>query len=170
VSNSFEENDCENANIRAQGGDHLLVFGAFVEVKYIFSTMPEAVIFSKSSWIEREANGGHWGDRTWSRLHRTCPVSSSYCKGAWARVLHRHVRSLVGSVRPVRRSEGMQITWSIGRGGASGHDRPDASDREWTLTGLKPDAGYNTFGQFYSASDRCFAGVGAVRDLRIQFV
>jgi hypothetical protein len=25
VSNSFEENDCENANTRAQGGDHLLV-------------------------------------------------------------------------------------------------------------------------------------------------
>jgi lipid-binding SYLF domain-containing protein len=25
VPNSFEENDCENANIRAQGGEHLLV-------------------------------------------------------------------------------------------------------------------------------------------------
>jgi hypothetical protein len=25
VANSFEENNCENANTRAQGGDHLLV-------------------------------------------------------------------------------------------------------------------------------------------------
>jgi hypothetical protein len=25
VANSFEDNDCENANTRAQGGDHLLV-------------------------------------------------------------------------------------------------------------------------------------------------
>jgi hypothetical protein len=25
VANSFEENDCENANTHAQGGDHLLV-------------------------------------------------------------------------------------------------------------------------------------------------
>jgi hypothetical protein len=25
VPNSFEENDCENANTRAQGGDHLVV-------------------------------------------------------------------------------------------------------------------------------------------------
>jgi hypothetical protein len=43
----------------------------FVEVKRLFSTMPEAEIFSKSSWIEIEANGGHWDDRTlnqtWSR-------------------------------------------------------------------------------------------------------
>jgi hypothetical protein len=89
VANSFEENDCENANTRAQDGEHLVVlahlrrkwslssrgefgalspsrraceagFGAFMEVKCIFSTMLETENFSKSSWIEMEANGGHW--------------------------------------------------------------------------------------------------------------
>jgi hypothetical protein len=53
----------------------------FMEVKCIFSTTPEAKIFSKESWIETEANGGHWRDqtlnRTWSRHDRTRPVSSS---------------------------------------------------------------------------------------------
>jgi hypothetical protein len=44
----------------------------FVEVKCLFSTTPEAEIFSKSSWIETEMNGGQWGDRT----H---PVSDSCC-------------------------------------------------------------------------------------------
>jgi hypothetical protein len=33
-------------------------------VKCLFSTMLEAEIFSKSSWIETEMNGGHWSDRT----------------------------------------------------------------------------------------------------------
>jgi hypothetical protein len=64
VANSFEENDCENANTRTQGGDHLLVLVLFVEVKRLFFTTPVAEIFSKPSWIETEANGGHWGDRT----------------------------------------------------------------------------------------------------------
>jgi hypothetical protein len=53
----------------------------FVKVKRLFFTTPEAEIFSKSSWIETEANRGHWGDRTlnrmWSRHDRTRPVSSS---------------------------------------------------------------------------------------------
>jgi hypothetical protein len=48
-----------------------------VEVKCIFSTIPEAEIFSKSPWIETEANGGHWGDRTRSRHDRTRSVSDS---------------------------------------------------------------------------------------------
>jgi hypothetical protein len=86
-------------------------FGTFVKVKCIFSTMPEVVIFSKSSWIETEANGGHWGDRTLNRtrsqLNRTRPVSSSWCRGVRARVLHQRVQSLTGPVRPVRRSEGL---------------------------------------------------------------
>jgi hypothetical protein len=34
-------------------------FGAFMEVKCIFSTTPVAEIFSKSSWIETEANESH---------------------------------------------------------------------------------------------------------------
>jgi hypothetical protein len=49
----------------------------FVEVKCIFSTKSEAEIFSKSSWIETEASGGHWGDRTRSWHDRTRPVSES---------------------------------------------------------------------------------------------
>jgi hypothetical protein len=59
----------------------------FVEVKRLFSTTPEAEIFYKSSWIETEANGGHWIDRmlnrTWSRHDRMRPVSdrSSLVRG-----------------------------------------------------------------------------------------
>jgi hypothetical protein len=34
----------------------------FMEVKCIFSTTPVIEIFSKSSWIETEVNGDHWGD------------------------------------------------------------------------------------------------------------
>jgi hypothetical protein len=53
----------------------------FMEVKCIFSTTLEAEIFSKESWIETEANEGHWRDQTlnqtWSQHDRTCPVSSS---------------------------------------------------------------------------------------------
>jgi hypothetical protein len=68
VAKSFEENNCENANIHAHGDVHLVVlahsqssvgFDAFVEVKCIFSTTLEVENFSKSSWIETEANGGH---------------------------------------------------------------------------------------------------------------
>jgi hypothetical protein len=49
-----------------------------VKVKRLFSTTPEAEIFSKSSWIETEANGGHWGDRTlnWTRSRLTGCVRS----------------------------------------------------------------------------------------------
>jgi hypothetical protein len=59
----------------------------FVEVKHLFSTMPVVKIFFKSSWIETEANGYHWGDqtlnRTWSWHDRTCLVSdnSSLARG-----------------------------------------------------------------------------------------
>jgi hypothetical protein len=89
VANFFEENDCENANTHAHGDVHLMVlaylrrrwslsgrdgfgalspsrltssagFGAFMEVKCIFLTTPKAENFSKSSWIETKANGGHW--------------------------------------------------------------------------------------------------------------
>jgi hypothetical protein len=58
-------------------------FGAFVEVKRLFSTTPEAEIFPKSLWTETEANGGHWGDRTLNRTRsrhdRTRPVSDNSC-------------------------------------------------------------------------------------------
>jgi hypothetical protein len=39
---------------------------------------------------------------------------------------------------------------------ASGHDRPDASGREWTLTGLKPDAGCSASGRLSRASSHLF--------------
>jgi hypothetical protein len=102
----------------------------FVEVKCIFSTTSEAEIFSKSSWIETEANGGHWGDRTlnrtWSWHDWTRLVSGSSCLAWDARASHRRVQSSP-------RGTAMH-TRSIGRGDASGHDRPDASGHEWVLT------------------------------------
>jgi hypothetical protein len=49
------------------------------------------------------------------------------CTGASDRSWDRRVRS---SPR-----KDAQHARSIGRGGASGHDRPDASSREWVLTG-----------------------------------
>jgi hypothetical protein len=102
----------------------------FVQVKCIFSTTSEAEIFSKLSWIETEANGGHWGDRTlnqmWSRHDWTRLVSGSSCLAWDARASHRCVWSSPrGTTMHAR---------LIGHGGASGHDRPDASGREWVLT------------------------------------
>jgi hypothetical protein len=61
--------------------------------------MPEAEIFSKSSWIETEANGGHWGDRTLNRTRS------------------RHDRThLVNDSSSLARGLGFTI-------GASGHSR-----------------------------------------------
>jgi hypothetical protein len=97
-------------------------------------------------------------------------VSSNCCRGTWARVLHRHVRSLAGPALPAKRLEGLQIAWSIGHDGTSDHDRPGTSGRKWTLTRLKLDTGCNASGQFCSASGQCFMGVGDVRDLRVRFV
>jgi hypothetical protein len=80
----------------------------FVEVKRLFSTMPVAEVFSKSSWIETETNGGRWGDRTlnrtWSRHDRTRLTSDSSCLarglgftiGASGHSRDRHVRSGAG--------------------------------------------------------------------------
>jgi hypothetical protein len=111
-----------------------------VEVKRLFSTTPEAEIFSKSSWIEMEANGGHWGDRTLDRMRSrydwTRSVSGSSSQAWVVRVLHQRVRSLMGPTRPVRCQRDSECEGSIGHGGASGHDRPDASSREWVLTGI----------------------------------
>jgi hypothetical protein len=63
----------------------------FVEVKCIFSTTLEAEIFSKSSWIETEANGGRWGNRTlnqtWSQHDRMRLVSGSSSLAQDARAL-----------------------------------------------------------------------------------
>jgi hypothetical protein len=98
----------------------------FMEVKHLFSTTPVAKIFSRSSWIETEVNGGHWGDQTLNRMRsrhdRTRPVSSSH-------MLRTHA-----SARLVRRQRDNKCKGSIGCGGAFGHDRPDTSDRVWMLT------------------------------------
>jgi hypothetical protein len=55
----------------------------FVEVKRLFSPTPETKFFSKSSWIETETNGGHWGDWTLNRTRswhvQTSPISNSCC-------------------------------------------------------------------------------------------
>jgi hypothetical protein len=87
---------------------------------------------------ETEANGGHWGDRTLnqtrSRFDRTRSVSSSSSQVRVTRVLHQRVRSLARPARPVRCQRYSECEGSIGHGGASGHDRPDMSDREWVLT------------------------------------
>jgi hypothetical protein len=111
-----------------------------MEVKCLFSTTLEAEIFSKSSWIETEANGGHRGDRTLnrtrSRYDQTRLVSGSDSQARVARVLHQRVRSLAGPTRPVRRQRDREHEGSIGRGSASGHDRPDVSGRGWMLTGI----------------------------------
>jgi hypothetical protein len=69
--------------------------GLFMEVKRLFFTTPETEIFSKSSWIETEANGGHWGDRTlnqtWSQNQRGAGAVS--LTGASGRSRDRRVRS-----------------------------------------------------------------------------
>jgi hypothetical protein len=70
-------------------------FDAFMEVKCIFFTTPEAENFSKSSWIETEANGDHCSDRT-------CPVSGSSSQARDARALHQCVRSVTGPTRPIK--------------------------------------------------------------------
>jgi hypothetical protein len=67
--------------------------------------MLEAVIFSKSLWIETEANGGHWGDRTLTRrglvlTRRVRSVTAAaearglgFCTGTSRYSWNRHVRS-----------------------------------------------------------------------------
>jgi hypothetical protein len=68
-------------------------FGAFVEVKRLFSTAPKV-----KKRRRMEVTGS---DRTWSRYDRTCPVSGS--SKAWdARVLHRRIRSVTGPERPIK--------------------------------------------------------------------
>jgi hypothetical protein len=77
--------------------------GVFEELKQLFSTTSEV-------GKETEANGGHRGDqtldRTWSLFDRTHPVS----------------------VQRLR-----VFLFLIGRGGASGHCRPDVSGRSGCL-------------------------------------
>jgi hypothetical protein len=80
--------------------------GIFEEMKCLFSTTLVTEILSKSSWIETEAKGSHWGDRTRDRTHDRMrlarPVSSTgRCVGRRARVCDRSVRTLAGPVRPV---------------------------------------------------------------------
>jgi hypothetical protein len=77
--------------------------GVFEELKRLFSTTPEV-------GKEMEANGGHISDRT---LDRT--------------------RSLFDRTRSVSVQRLRVFLFLIGRGGASGHCRSDASGRSWSL-------------------------------------
>jgi hypothetical protein len=96
-------------------------FGAFYG-----SEMP---IFHYVGDEETKEKGSHWGDqtldRTLDRMRLARPVSSSRVQRQGS---HWRVWS---SPR-----ETAKHAKSIGRGGASGHDRPDASGREWVLTGI----------------------------------
>jgi hypothetical protein len=74
----------------------------FVEVKRLFSITPETKFFSKSLWVEKEANGGHRGDRTRSRHNRTRPISGSSSLARDARASHRCIRSIIGPPRSVK--------------------------------------------------------------------
>jgi hypothetical protein len=101
-------------------------FSAFWEVKRLFSTAPEAekrrrkgVTGVIGRWIGR-------GWRIWS-AHPACRGNSAHI-GASGRSWDRRVRSSSREVAKHARS--------IGRGGVFGHDRPDASDRVWVLTGI----------------------------------
>jgi hypothetical protein len=75
----------------------------FEELKRLFSTTPEVE-------KETEANGGHRGDRTLD----------------WT-------RSLFDQTRPVSVQRLRMFLFLIGRDGASGHCRPDASGRSGSL-------------------------------------
>jgi hypothetical protein len=74
---------------------------------------------------ERKSLGDQTLDQTLDRMRLARPVSSSRVQRQGS---HWRVWS---SPR-----ETAKHAKSIGRGGASGHDRPDASGREWVLTGI----------------------------------
>jgi hypothetical protein len=96
----------------------------FMEVKRLFSTTSEVEIFSKESWIGTKVTG--LTGRGLGMTGRIRSVLPACCERA-----HGHVWSLVGPARPVRRQRDSEREGLIGRGGASGHDRPDASGYEW---------------------------------------
>jgi hypothetical protein len=99
-------------------------FGAFVKVKRLFSTAPDAKKWRRKgvTRVTRRWIGCGWRVRS---AHPTCRGSSTHT-GVSGRSRDRRVRS---SSR-----EAAKHARSIGRGGASGHDRPDVSDRVWLLT------------------------------------
>jgi hypothetical protein len=87
--------------------------------------MPEVEIFSKSSWIETEANGGHWGDRTLNRMRsqdQTPPVSDS----------NSLARGLVFTIGASSHSQDWRIQ-SGARGIANAKGRSDAVARLVTI-------------------------------------
>jgi hypothetical protein len=103
-------------------------FNAFMEMKRLFSTVPDAKKRRQkgvTGVIGRAT--GRWIGRGWRvrSAPPTCRGSSAHT-GASGRSRDRRVRS---SSREVAKH-----TRSIGHGGASGHDQPDASDRVWVLT------------------------------------
>jgi hypothetical protein len=105
-------------------------FNAFVEVKWLFSTAPDAKKRRRKgvTGVTGRATG-RWIGRGWRvrSAHPVCRGSSTHT-GASGRSRDRHVWS---SSREVTKH-----VRSIGRGGASGHDRSDASDRVWVFNGI----------------------------------
>jgi hypothetical protein len=101
-------------------------FNAFVEVKSLFFTAPEA---KKRRRKEVTGVAGCWIGRGWC-VQSVAAVVRHGTLGLWTgasgRSWDRRVRS---SPR-----EAAKHVRSIGRGGTSGHDRPDASGHEWMLT------------------------------------
>jgi hypothetical protein len=81
-------------------------FGAFCGSEMLIFHYARDRDFAKLSWIETEANGGHWGDRTLNRMRsrndRTHLVSDS-SRLAWdTRASHRRVWSITGPAHPVK--------------------------------------------------------------------
>jgi hypothetical protein len=96
-------------------------FGAFVEVKRLFSTAPDAKKWRRKGVIGVIGHG--WRVRS---AHPMCRGST--CTSASGRSWDWRVWSSSREVAKHARS--------IERGGASGHDRPDMSSCVWVLTGI----------------------------------
>jgi hypothetical protein len=137
-------------------------FGAFVEVKRLFSTVPKVR-------EEMEANGGHRGDRTWSRFDRMRPVSSTQQSGV------RVLGFATGVSDPswnqsVRLGTQRSIAWQRAdrTRGASGHTRSDVSgsdgsslDRDWMLALSRPVVSWSVSSRLSGMSGQLRLTVGA---------
>jgi hypothetical protein len=88
--------------------------------------LPPAELARQNSAKKQRRTELTGSDQTWSQHDRSCLVSGSSSQVWDARALHWRVRSSP--------KEATKHARSIGRGSASGHDRPDASGREWVLT------------------------------------
>jgi hypothetical protein len=112
--------------------------------------LPPAELAWQDSAKKRRRTEVTGSERTWSQHDRTCPVSGSSSQTRDAKALHRRVRS---SPR-----EAAKHTRLIGRGGASGHDRPNALGHEWVLTGND-----RTLALWHPVCQACVSGCGFTR-------